>query len=349
MSASDGKPSPIPSSEDVSRALRRCWQPVARVEDLQRGPQRAVVLGETLAVFLTESGKPAVVADRCGHRGASLSMGKVKGETIQCPYHGWQWTDGGGCARIPSLEDQKRIPSRARIPAYPARKYWGLVWTALEEPIVDLPALPWFDPDTWTWGHGTPFEVPVSLGVTIENFRDVAHFAFVHPTTFGKVPEVIEPLYPKRDGLEVTLERKMLVGEDAEEIWGSLREVRYHVIAPNFTSVQMFPHKGERCLLHAARAVSATESVNYWIEGFNSDFDEYTLEEAIAFEERVYAEDRPIVSAIQPPELPLDPKDQASTMSDRFTLAYRQAFIEFVRRALAEREGDSAQLSSTAS
>ena len=51
-----------PSSEEVSLALRRCWQPVARVEDLRDGPQRAVLLGEALAVFLTESGEPAVVA-----------------------------------------------------------------------------------------------------------------------------------------------------------------------------------------------------------------------------------------------------------------------------------------------
>jgi len=45
------------------------------VQDLERGPQRAILLGEALAVFLTENGESAVVADRCAHRGASLSMG----------------------------------------------------------------------------------------------------------------------------------------------------------------------------------------------------------------------------------------------------------------------------------
>ena len=144
---SEEHPNRVPSSEEVSRALRRCWQPVARVQDLEHGPQRAVLLGEALAVFLTESGAPAVVADRCAHRGASLSMGEVVGEGVQCPYHGWEW-DGrdGACTRIPSLADQGQIPPRARIAAFPVREQWGLVWTALEEPLGEPPSVPWFDP-----------------------------------------------------------------------------------------------------------------------------------------------------------------------------------------------------------
>ncbi len=330
-------PSRFPTSEEVSLALRRCWQPVARLQDLEHGPQRVVLLGEALAVFLTESGEPAVVADRCAHRGASLSMGKVRGEGLQCPYHGWEWAGrGGACTRIPSLPDQRQIPPRARIPAFPACKHWGLVWTALEEPLGGPPRLPWFDPEEWRWGHGTPFELPVGLGLMIENFRDVAHFAFVHQATLGAVPEVVEPLEPERNGLDVTLRREMRAGDGAEEIWGSLRELRNHVIAPNFTSAQMFTAKGERCLLHVARAISATESAHYWIEGLSEDFDEYSLEEAIEAEERLYAEDRAIVSAVEPRELPLDPNSDFNTLADRFTLAYRRAFAEFVRQALPE-------------
>lgn len=330
----DERLSRVPTSEDVSLALRRCWQPVARLQDLEHGPQRAILLGEALAVFLTESGEPAVVADRCAHRGASLSMGKVRGESVQCPYHGWEWSGrDGACTRVPSLPDQRQIPARARIPAYPARAQWGLVWTALEEPLDGLPDLPWFDSTAWTWGHGTPFELPVAFGVMIENFRDVSHFAFVHQATLGALPEVIEPLEPERRGLEVTLRRKMQFGDDAEAVWGPLREMRYHVIAPNFTSAQIFTEEGERCLLHAARAISSTESAHYWIEGGLENFDEERVEQAIAFDSRVYGEDLPIISAIEPRELPLDPNAGANALADRFTLAYRRAFVEFVDRA----------------
>lgn len=333
----DGRHGGAPSSEEVCLALRRCWQPVARREDLERGPQKAVLLGEALAVFLTESGEPAVVADRCAHRGASLSMGKVRGDSIQCPYHGWEWAGSdGACTRIPSLADQSRIPPGARVPAFPAREQWGLVWTVLEQPLSDLPTLSWFDPDAWTWGHGPSYELPVGLGVMIENFRDVAHFAFVHEATLGAVPEVIEPLHPERDGIEVTLRREMAFGEEAAPLWSSTGEVRYHAIAPNFIAFRMFTDTGERCLLHAARAVGATESAHYWIEGgLAADFDEAMLAEAIEYEWRIYREDLPIVSAIEPRELPLDPDAGVNTPADRFTLAYRAAFREFVERALA--------------
>jgi nitrite reductase/ring-hydroxylating ferredoxin subunit len=333
----DERPRRAPTSEEVTLALRHCWQPVARLQDLAHGPQRAVLLGEALAVFLTESGKPAVVADRCAHRGASLSMGKVEGDSIQCPYHGWEWGQNGGCTRIPSLPDQSQIPPRARIPAFPVRERWGMVWTVLEEPLGDLPTLPWFDAETWTWGHGTPFELPVSFGLMIENFRDVSHFAFVHQATLGAMPEVIEPLEPEGNGLEVILRRKVEWGDDAAAVWGALQEMHYHAIAPNFISTRILTEDGERCLLHAARAISATESAHYWIEGGLENFNEESLENAIAYDWRIYSEDLPIISAIQPPELPLDPNADVNTLADRFTLAYRAAFREFVDRALTKR------------
>jgi phenylpropionate dioxygenase-like ring-hydroxylating dioxygenase large terminal subunit len=335
---SEGKARRAPSSEEVGRALRRCWQPVARTQDLKDGPQRAVLLGEALAVFLTEDEEAAVVADRCPHRGASLSMGKVVGGAIQCPYHGWEWDGGdGGCVRVPSLADQTQRPPRARVEAYPVREQWGLVWTALERPLGEPPTVPWFDPDEWEWGHGEPFELPVSFGVMIENFRDVAHFAFVHRATLGAVPEVVEPLHVVTDHFEVTMSRAMRSGAGAEEIWGTLCELRNHVIAPNFTSSEMIHSTGKRCLLHVARAVSATESVHYWLEGLSAEFDEFTLPDAIEAEHRLYEEDREIASAVSPPELGLDLSAEPSTLADRFTLAYRQAFAEYVSEALAER------------
>jgi phenylpropionate dioxygenase-like ring-hydroxylating dioxygenase large terminal subunit len=328
-----------PDGEEVARALRRCWQPVARSEDLVDGPRRAILLGEPLAVFLTADGSPAVVSDRCLHRGASLSMGAVVGGSIRCPYHGWEW-DGsrGACTRIPSLADQAQIPSAARIGAYPARERWGLVWTALDDPLGEPPSLACFEDEKWSWGNGTPFELPVDLGLMIENFRDVAHFAFVHRGSLGETPELVEPLEVELDGTAVMMRRGMRAGEGAEEIWGSIEEIIYRVLAPNFTSGHLLTSSGERCVIHAARAISETESAHYWLAGVTDDY-EYDLDETVASEERLYAEDRPIVSAVTPPRLPLDPNAGVNTLADRFTLSYRRAFCEFVADALRAPDG----------
>jgi phenylpropionate dioxygenase-like ring-hydroxylating dioxygenase large terminal subunit len=313
---------------------------VARIDDLRDGPQRAVLLGEPLAVFLGQDGTPAVIADRCPHRGASLSMGAVIGEALQCPYHGWEWNGhDGSCARVPSLADQGQIPPRARVDTYPVREQWGLVWTVLEDPLGEPPEVPWFDPNEWEWAHGEPFELPVAFGLMIENFRDFSHLAFVHRRTLGTVPEVVEPFEVEREGVEVTMSRKMQIGDGGDPIWGSLREVRFHIIAPNFTSALMVGDRGHRCLLHMARAVSGSESAHYWLEGLSPEYDEFSLEEAIQAEERLYEEDRRVISEVRPPELSLDPAADVSTVADRLTLAYRQAFSEFVSEGLGHFSG----------
>ncbi len=133
------------------------------------------------------------------------------------------------------------------------------------------------------------------------------------------------------------MRRKVEWGDDPAAVWGALQEMHYHVIAPNFISGRILTADGERCLLHVARAISATESAHYWIEGGLENFDEESLENAIAYDWRIYSEDLPIISAIEPPELPLDPNADVNTLADRFTLAYRVAFREFVDRALLRR------------
>jgi hypothetical protein len=125
----------------------------------------------------------------------------------------------------------------------------------------------------------------------------------------------------------------MRAGTGAEEIWGTVEQITYRTVAPNFTSGHLLTKKGERCVLHAARAISATDSAHYWLAGVTSDY-EYGLAETLASEERLYAEDRAIVSAVQPPSLSLDPNVAPNTLADRFTLSYRRAFAEFVERAL---------------
>jgi phenylpropionate dioxygenase-like ring-hydroxylating dioxygenase large terminal subunit len=199
-----------------------------------------------------------------------------------------------------------------------------------------LPTAPWLEDGEWELGPPETFELPVSFGVMIENFRDVAHFAFVHKGTMGEMPEVIEPLSPEREGTVVTLRREMRTGEAGEDVWDTLRAATYRLVAPNFVSALMHTTGGDRCLLHAARAIGPTSSAHYWIEGVTRGCEGASLKEAIKAESRIYAEDVAIISSVQPAELSLDPGGEISTLADVYTLAYRAAYAEFVREALAD-------------
>jgi 3-ketosteroid 9alpha-monooxygenase subunit A len=58
--------------------------------------------GQDLVAFRTRSGKLSVLDAHCLHMGAHLGYGgKVSGDCIACPYHGWQWRTDGTHALIP--------------------------------------------------------------------------------------------------------------------------------------------------------------------------------------------------------------------------------------------------------
>ena len=66
-------------------------------------PKKVKMLGQNFVLFRDTKGVARCVSDICVHRGASLSVGKIKGDTVECPYHGWKFDGTGACTMIPSL------------------------------------------------------------------------------------------------------------------------------------------------------------------------------------------------------------------------------------------------------
>ena len=67
------------------------WYVAEQSENLSDQPIRKKMLGQIFVLFRDESGKAQCLSDVCIHRGGSLSAGKIAGNCIQCPYHGWQF------------------------------------------------------------------------------------------------------------------------------------------------------------------------------------------------------------------------------------------------------------------
>ena len=118
------------------------WYTAGKCADVGDAPVKRRMLGQDFVLFRDTSGTVHCLADTCIHRGASLGNGKVKGDCIQCPYHGWQFGGDGACRKIPSLGAQAKIPGRARVDAYPTVEKYGLVWVYNGlEPHYDIPDL----------------------------------------------------------------------------------------------------------------------------------------------------------------------------------------------------------------
>lgn len=161
------------------------WYPVCRSERLRGRPLAAVLFATPLVVFRTRAGAPAVLLDRCPHRNVPLSLGHVRGENLQCAYHGWQFDGGGLCREIPGLLGDAREHER-RVSAFAAREAQGFVWVYGEPGVVPSREpfrFPCVGEPAYTSAR-EELEVHASLHATAENALDVPHTAFLHGGLF---------------------------------------------------------------------------------------------------------------------------------------------------------------------
>lgn len=165
------------------------WYAAGRSTDVSDAPVRRRMLGQDFVLFRDTAGKVHCLADTCIHRGASLGLGKVRGDCIQCPYHGWQFDGDGLCRKIPSLGTGARIPARARVDAYPVVEKYGLIFAFLGDlpeeercPILPIPEYGASAPQPGWAATIQNYEWAFDFQRSVENGIDAAHNEFVHPT-----------------------------------------------------------------------------------------------------------------------------------------------------------------------
>jgi phenylpropionate dioxygenase-like ring-hydroxylating dioxygenase large terminal subunit len=177
--------------------LRRFWYPVLPLDQIETAPQSFQLLGENLVLWKDEEGDPRAAKNRCCHRSAQLSQGKIENGNLVCPYHGWAFAPSGNCVRVPQLANQEKIPQNYRISTYPCQARYGYAWVCLEESAVaEIPEIPEAsDPNFRCIPEF--YEPWRCAGLRVmENELDLAHPTFVHTGTFGSeenpVPDEME-------------------------------------------------------------------------------------------------------------------------------------------------------------
>ncbi|MGB9369701.1 MAG: aromatic ring-hydroxylating dioxygenase subunit alpha [Xanthobacteraceae bacterium] len=169
--------------------LREYWYIAGQSGELAAGkPIARRLLGTDLVLWRDRNGGVNALQEYCAHRGAPLSRGRVQGDNIQCPFHGWTFDRSGRCVAIPSLPDDCPIPRRATVRAYPAREAGGYVWVYLGEKTDTLPPLPLppeFDEPGWAIARRY-HDVETDYTRLVEQNVDLVHFGFVHRGTFGR-------------------------------------------------------------------------------------------------------------------------------------------------------------------
>jgi len=198
---------PLPASPDG-------WFGVAASEDLAIGTVRAIhYLGRDLVLFRGEDGSARVFDAHCPHLGAHLGVGgRVCGNGIACPFHGWRFDADGSLAEVPGLDR----PPRAGATAWDVCEANGriFVWhhAGGAPPSFDVIA---YRPDESAWSpwRSNTYTVRVHVQDLTENIIDRSHFSAVHDM---KAPE--EQHFEVRfSGVSMIVDQRLSVTAVSEE------------------------------------------------------------------------------------------------------------------------------------
>lgn len=334
-----GTATPLGQAE-LADVLARFWHPVCRVVDLPDGrPLGVTLLERELAVARLDDGRFTAVDDRCLHRSTRLSVGTVDGCDLRCAYHGWTWGPDGRCTSIPSLPDGP-IPPKARIAVHDVEERYGLVWVRLRDP--DAPTPETTIPHSSAYGDdalhtipGEPYTWPVSALRRVENFVDLAHFAWVHDGSLGRRDQPVPPLPEiERVGAELCFVYDPPdFDPDASAMYGSSA---YRMPMPCTVDIVFSLASGARRVLWmTASPIDATTCRVFWAMARDDDLDEpgetARDEEHLAFQRLVLAEDEPVVCGQTPAHFPIDPSEEISVSTDLVSNVYRRWIRELVR------------------
>jgi phenylpropionate dioxygenase-like ring-hydroxylating dioxygenase large terminal subunit len=188
--------------------LRNCWQVIAFANEIGATPLARTVQGEPIVLFRTQkSGHAVALADRCPHRFAPLSLGRVVGNQIQCGYHGLCFDRDGACVRVPG---QDTVP-RAQVKKYPLVERHGFAWIWMGEASLADPArVPDFH---WmvAWAAVAGYHhFGASYQLVNDNLLDLSHESFVHEETIGNESVAESPASVTLAGDTVRVHRDML-------------------------------------------------------------------------------------------------------------------------------------------
>jgi phenylpropionate dioxygenase-like ring-hydroxylating dioxygenase large terminal subunit len=171
--------------------LRNAWYCTGFADGLKADELKPItLLDEPVVLFRRADGAPAALADRCPHRFAPLSMGKVNDGQVQCAYHGLRFDGTGQCRHNPHGDCS--IPKAAVVRAYPVQEKHGALWIWMGEPAAaDPAALPSFadieERDGWSRIQGY-LHVKANYQLVIDNLLDLSHVPFLHPFLAGGAP-----------------------------------------------------------------------------------------------------------------------------------------------------------------
>jgi vanillate O-demethylase monooxygenase subunit len=166
--------------------IMRCWYAAAWDGELAPGQMHAITICEIpLLIYRADDGEIIVLEDRCCHRMAPLSKGRIEdGCNDRCMYHGLKFNRSGKCIEIPG---QDTIPDTAMVRRFTAAVHYGWIWVWLADdaPAEEglLPVTSHYSQEGLSWRRGN-IDYDTDYELINDNLTDFSHLSYVHAESF---------------------------------------------------------------------------------------------------------------------------------------------------------------------
>lgn len=166
--------------------LRNTWYAAAWSEDIAPKAMFArTIAEEPLVFFRDDDGGLVVLQDRCPHRFAPLSLGRLDGTVVQCRYHGLSFDRTGTCIANP----HGPVAKAHTVRSFPVVERHALVWVwlgdkALADPAA-IPDMAYHDEVPATAFNRGYLHAAASHALMVDNILDLTHADYMHPETLG--------------------------------------------------------------------------------------------------------------------------------------------------------------------
>lgn len=306
------------------------WHPVALSSDVQQGPVGVRLLDEDLVLWRDAEGVANAFVDRCPHRGARLSLGRVNEGNLECPYHGWQFADSGQCVKVPAVPSFTPPPQHC-VKSFGVQEACGLIWVQLQAADVPLPAFEAEGDARLRKVSCGPYDVAVSAPRIIENFLDMSHFGFVHEGWLGSRDATEMSPYNVENtafGVKATNCKAVQPLSNLHSTKPAQVHYTYEVTGPYTALLTKIPEEGTtkdgwREAIGLFICPITPESSRVWFRLAVADF-ESSDEQLQAFQHTIFTQDQPVLESQLPKPLPLDPRAELHSSADRMSAAYRR-------------------------
>jgi phenylpropionate dioxygenase-like ring-hydroxylating dioxygenase large terminal subunit len=205
MHSANGATTDIPT-------LRNTWWVAMWSQDLAAGQLVGRrIMNEPLVFFRTEDGRPTALLDRCAHRWAPLSLGKLlPDDRIACPYHGLEYDAHGVCVKNP--HPNYKVPPMMRVHSYPLAEKHSAIWIWMGEGQPDESLIPDFSmldydaPDPVS--RRDYLLMSASWDLVADNLLDLSHTAFLHNGVLGNEGTIDADTDVVQNGNSITIRRE---------------------------------------------------------------------------------------------------------------------------------------------